>query len=132
MHDPQVSAALRAIHGDPARPWTVEGLGRRAGLSRAAFARRFTRLVGRPPLAYLTWWRLTLAARLLRGGDAPVHTVARQVGYASPYAFTHAFKRQYGVPPGAYRTAAARPPEIRPPPPARGAVTGRGRTAPAG
>lgn len=105
LHDPYVSAALRAIHGDPGRQWTVEELGRRARLSRAAFARRFTRLVGRPPLAYLTWWRLTTAARMLRGSDAPVHTIARRVGYASPYAFTHAFKRQYGMPPGAYRTA---------------------------
>ena len=104
-HAPHVSAALRAIHADPGRPWTVEELGRRARLSRAAFARRFTRLVGRPPLAYLTWWRLTTAARLLRTGDAPVAAIARQVGYASPYAFTHAFKRQYGTPPGAYRTA---------------------------
>ncbi|MEU8061635.1 AraC family transcriptional regulator [Microbispora bryophytorum] len=72
----------------------------------AAFARRFTQLVGRPPLTYLTWWRLTTAARLLRTCDAPVNTIAQQVGYTSPYAFTHAFKRQYGMPPGAYRSGA--------------------------
>ncbi|MEV5322923.1 AraC family transcriptional regulator [Nonomuraea sp. N2-4H] len=103
LHDPAVAAALRAVHADPAHPWTVEELGARAGLSRAAFARRFTTLTGRPPLAYVTWWRLTTAARLLRSGDAPVHTIARQVGYSSQYTFTHAFKRQYGTPPAAYR-----------------------------
>ncbi|GLX08065.1 AraC family transcriptional regulator [Microbispora sp. NBRC 16548] len=104
LHDPSVAAALRAIHADPGRQWTVEELGRQARLSRAAFARRFTQLVGRPPLTYLTWWRLTTAARLLRTCDAPVSTIAQQVGYTSPYAFTHAFRRQYGTPPGAYRS----------------------------
>ena len=103
LHDPAVAAALRAIHGDPSRPWTVEELGAQARLSRAAFARRFTQLVGRPPLTYLTWWRMITAARLLRTGDAPVATIARQVGYSSQYTFTHAFKRQYGLPPGSYR-----------------------------
>jgi AraC-like DNA-binding protein len=103
LHDPAVAAALRAIHGDPGRPWTVDELGTQARLSRAAFARRFTHLVGRPPLTYLTWWRMTTAARLLRASDAPVNTIARQVGYTSQYTFSHAFKRQYGSPPGSYR-----------------------------
>ncbi|WTW92004.1 AraC family transcriptional regulator [Streptomycetaceae bacterium NBC_01309] len=103
LHDPAVAAALRAIHGDPSRPWTVEELGAQARLSRAAFARRFTHLVGQPPLTYLTWWRMTTAARLLRTSDAPVNTIALQVGYSSQYTFTHAFKRQYGSPPGSYR-----------------------------
>lgn len=103
LHDPAVAAALRAIHGDPGRPWTVEELGARARLSRAAFARRFTHLIGQPPLTYLTWWRMTTAARLLRTSDAPVNTIAQQVGYSSQYTFTHAFKRQYGSPPGSYR-----------------------------
>jgi AraC-like DNA-binding protein len=103
LHDPAVAAALRAIHGDPGRQWTVDQLSTQARLSRSAFARRFTRLVGRPPLTYLTWWRMTTAARLLRTSDMPVNTIARQVGYTSQYAFTHAFKRQYGSPPGGYR-----------------------------
>jgi AraC-like DNA-binding protein len=103
LHDPAVAAALRAIHGDPSRQWTVEELGAQARLSRAAFARRFTHLVGQPPLTYLTWWRMTTAARLLRASDAPVNTIAQQVGYSSQYTFTHAFKRQYGSPPGSYR-----------------------------
>jgi AraC-like DNA-binding protein len=127
LGDPAVSAALQEIHNDPARPWTVEGLGARAGLSRAAFARRFTALVGRPPLAYLTWWRMTTAARLLRRSDAPLHVVAEQVGYSSEFAFANAFKREYGIAPGRYRRqgdaeAAAEPDEA--------AATG-GTTSPA-
>lgn len=103
LRDPAVAAALRAIHGDPGRRWTIEKLGRHAGLSRAALARRFTTLVGQPPLAYLTWWRMTLAARLLRDSDGPLSAVARQVGYTSEFAFAHAFKREHGTPPGRYR-----------------------------
>ncbi|MQA97573.1 MAG: helix-turn-helix domain-containing protein [Streptosporangiales bacterium] len=103
LRDPSLVAAVDGIHGDPARPWTVEELGRRAGLSRATFARRFTAMTGRPPLTYLTWWRMTLAARLLRASDAPLPTIARQVGYTSPFAFAHAFKREYGETPGRYR-----------------------------
>ncbi|MEW2357661.1 AraC family transcriptional regulator [Spirillospora sp. NPDC029432] len=109
LHDPAVSAALRAVHGDPAHPWTVEELAAQAGLSRAAFARRFTRLVGRPPLTYLTWWRMTTAARLLRSSDASVQSVARRTGYTSQYAFSHAFKRHYGAPPGVYRQRPEQP-----------------------
>jgi AraC-like DNA-binding protein len=103
LRDPAVGAALRAVHADPARDWTVETLGAEAGLSRAAFARRFTGLVGRPPLGYLTWWRMSVAARLLRGSDLPLRAVAARVGYTSEYAFGKAFKRELGVPPGAYR-----------------------------
>ncbi|GAB2826194.1 AraC family transcriptional regulator [Actinocorallia aurea] len=103
LADPVVSAALHALHDDPAHPWTVAELARRTGLSRAAFARRFTALVGRPPLTYLTWWRLTTAAKLLRTSDAPLSTIAAQVGYISPYAFATAFKRAFAQPPGHYR-----------------------------
>ena len=83
--------------------WTVEELGRRAGLSRAAFARRFTALVGQPPLGYLTWWRLAQAAQLLRHSDTPVQTIAQRTGYTSEFAFAKAFKREYAVAPGRYR-----------------------------
>jgi AraC-like DNA-binding protein len=106
LHDPAVAAGLRAIHSDPGRPWTVGELASQAGLSRAAFARRFAALVGQPPQAYLTWWRMTLAARLLRDGDAPLATVARKVGYTSEFAFAHAFKREYGLAPGGFRRSA--------------------------
>ena len=60
-------------------------------------------LIGQTPLAYLTWWRLTTAARLLRGSDAPLSAVAARTGYGSEYAFASAFKRQFGTPPGRYR-----------------------------
>jgi AraC-like DNA-binding protein len=107
LRDLAVAAALRAIHDDPGRQWTVEELGVQAGLSRAAFARRFAALVGQPPLTYLTWWRMTLAARLLRGSNAPLAAVARKVGYTSEFAFAHAFKREYGSAPGEFRQSAA-------------------------
>ncbi|OLF10749.1 AraC family transcriptional regulator [Actinophytocola xanthii] len=103
LNDPAVSVALRAMHRHPERPWTVESLADRAGLSRAAFARRFTATVRQPPLAYLTWWRLTTAARLLRESDAPLRTVAARCGYGSEFAFAKAFKREFGVAPGQYR-----------------------------
>jgi AraC-like DNA-binding protein len=105
LGDGPVAAALRAVHEQPARPWTVGELAAAGGLSRSAFARRFTALVGRPPLAYLTWWRMTLAARELRERDTPLAAVARRVGYASEFAFAHAFKRETGTAPGAFRRA---------------------------
>ncbi|RJL35572.1 AraC family transcriptional regulator [Bailinhaonella thermotolerans] len=111
LADPAVSAALDGIHRDPAHPWTVESLGRRAGLSRAAFSRRFTQLVGQPPLTYLTWWRLGTAARMLRDSGAALSEVAAAVGYGSEFAFANAFKREYGVAPGRYRRLACPPPE---------------------
>ncbi|MFF1902359.1 AraC family transcriptional regulator [Kitasatospora sp. NPDC058218] len=106
LGDSAVAPALAAIHEDPSAPWTVEALAGRAGLSRAAFARRFTTLVGEPPMAYLTRWRLTTAATLLRESEAPLTTVAARTGYGSEYAFAKAFKREYGQPPGSYRRTA--------------------------
>ncbi|WP_341715758.1 AraC family transcriptional regulator [Micromonospora sp. FIMYZ51] len=103
LNDPATAPALQAIHRFPARSWTVATLAAEAGLSRAAFARRFTTLLGQPPLAYLTWWRMTTAARLLHKSDTPLSVIARRVGYASEFAFANAFKRQYGTAPGRYR-----------------------------
>jgi len=103
LNDPATTAALRAIHRDPAHPWTVATLAAEAGLSRAPFARRFNDLVGQPPLTYLTWWRMITAGRLLRASDASLNVVAGQVGYTSEFAFANAFKRSYGVAPGRYR-----------------------------
>lgn len=103
LRDPAIAAALEAIHRDPAAPWTVQRLGIQAGLSRAAFARRFTALVGQPPLAYLTWWRMTIAAAALRDSDGSLSTIAKQAGYGSEFAFAAAFKRQHGTAPGKYR-----------------------------
>ncbi|MFV2197223.1 AraC family transcriptional regulator [Nocardiopsis sp. LOL_012] len=107
LSDPAVSAAVGAVHEDPAHPWTVAELGERAGLSRAAFSRRFTALVGRPPLAYVTWWRLTRARALLGESDAPISAIAARVGYGSQFAFANAFKREFGLSPGRYRAGFA-------------------------
>ncbi|MBD8079327.1 AraC family transcriptional regulator [Cellulosimicrobium arenosum] len=104
--DPVVGAALRLIHHDPARAWSVESLAREVGLSRAAFSRRFTELVGEPPMAYLTGWRLDLAADLLLADDATVASVARAVGYGTPFALSSAFKRVRGVSPAVHRARA--------------------------
>ncbi|WP_371480619.1 AraC family transcriptional regulator [Kitasatospora sp. NBC_00315] len=107
LRDPAVAPALAAIHTDPAARWTVESLAARAGLSRAAFARRFAAMVGEPPLSYLTRWRMTTAARLLREADLPLSTVAARAGYGSEFAFGKAFKREYGLAPGSYRRLAS-------------------------
>nr|WP_068796636.1 AraC family transcriptional regulator [Pseudonocardia sp. HH130630-07] len=111
-HDPALGAALRAMDDDPARGWTVASLARTAGLSRAAFARRFAEQVGRTPLAWLTDLRLSLAADLLRGTDLPLATIARRVGYGSPFALSAAFVRERGHRPATLRAAvrAADPP----------------------
>lgn len=105
FHDPAIKAALHAIHDDPARAWTVEELGSRAGMSRASISRRFASLVGEPPLAYLTRWRMITAARELLSTDVPLSAIARRVGYQSEYAFAKAFKRVHGTAPGQYRHA---------------------------
>ncbi|MEU2673289.1 AraC family transcriptional regulator [Streptomyces sp. NPDC007164] len=103
LGDSAVAPALSAIHDDPSLQWTVESLAERAGLSRAAFARRFASLVGEPPMAYLTRWRMTTAARLLRESNASLTTVAARTGYGSEFSFAKAFKREYGLAPGGYR-----------------------------
>jgi AraC-like DNA-binding protein len=103
LRDPCVAAVLAAIHADPAKPWTVAGLARTAGLSRAAFAARFTGCVGEPPMRYLLSLRMQRARTLLRDPDATVAAVAAQVGYGSDVAFAVAFKREAGTSPGAFR-----------------------------
>ncbi|MEV6769528.1 AraC family transcriptional regulator [Nocardia sp. NPDC051030] len=110
LRDPAVHAALQAIHRDPAAPWTVKSLGIEAGLSRSVFAQRFTATVGTAPQSYLTWWRMTLAARMLRDTDALLRVIAEKSGYTSEYAFAAAFKREFGVAPGRYRNTAV--PEV--------------------
>lgn len=104
--DPVVGPALRLLHHEPARPWSVGSLARETGVSRAALARRFAELVGEPPMAFLTGWRLALAADLLREPDATLAAIARQVGYGSPYALSTAFKRVRGVSPREHRAVA--------------------------
>ena len=106
LSDPAVAPALTAMHDDPSAPWTVQSLAALSGLSRAPFARRFTALIGEPPLTYLTRWRMTTAARLLRSSDSPLSAVAGKAGYGSEFAFAKAFKREYGLAPGRYRRRA--------------------------
>ncbi|MEO3978738.1 AraC family transcriptional regulator [Streptomyces sp. CAU 1734] len=106
--DPVIGRALRLIHCDPARPWTVAGLAAEVGVSRARFARRFSDLVGQSPMAYLTEWRICRAADLLAETDATVDAVSRRVGYSNAYALSVAFKRILGVRPTEHR-ALARP-----------------------
>ncbi|MFF5288467.1 AraC family transcriptional regulator [Paractinoplanes globisporus] len=103
--DPVVGRALRMLHNHPSHPWTVAALAGELGVSRAALARRFTELVGEPPMSYLTNWRLALAADLLREPDATVAAVAHQVGYSSGFALSTAFKRVRGLSPQAHRTS---------------------------
>lgn len=104
--DPVVGRALRMLHNNPAHPWTVDNLAAEVGVSRAALARRFTRLVGEPPMSFLTDWRLTLAADLLRESEATIGAVAQKVGYATPFALSTAFKRVRGMSPRDYRIGA--------------------------
>lgn len=106
--DPVVGPALRLLHDDPAHPWTVGDLAAKVGVSRATFARRFTELVGQPPLTYLTQWRLKLAADLLREPRNTVGTIATAVGYSTAFALSAAFTRERGESPREYRTRVAR------------------------
>lgn len=107
MDDARLSAALRAVHADPAHPWTVAALAREAALSRSNFARRFGEVVGVPPLQYLTEWRIALAKERLRDSGDSLAAIAADVGYASEFSFASAFKRQVGLPPGRWRTQQA-------------------------
>ncbi len=112
MSDPALAGALRAIHDDPAHPWTVAELATRAHLSRTAFARRFTDVLARPPLQYVTDWRMALAKERLRDTEDGLAKIAATVGYASEFSFAAAFKRETGVAPGRWRTRRSPPPAV--------------------
>lgn len=104
--DPIVGHALRLMHHNPDLPWTLARLATETGVSRAALARRFHDLVGQPPMTFLTEWRLAMAADLLLETDATLGSVAREVGYSSPYALSTAFKRVRGLSPREHRAHA--------------------------
>ncbi|AKU16300.1 AraC family transcriptional regulator [Luteipulveratus mongoliensis] len=104
--DEIVRAALAAIHHNPAEAWTVASLARFTGVSRAVLARRFADAVGEPPMAYLTRWRIQLAADLLVEESSTLQRVAREVGYASPFGLSAAFKRIKGMSPQQFRDRA--------------------------
>jgi AraC-like DNA-binding protein len=102
IFDPQMGAALSAIHDSVNTPWTVESLAEAAGMSRSAFAARFRELLGQSPLEYATEWRMQKAMQLLEQRDKKLIDVARSVGYESDAAFSKAFKRVVGASPGEY------------------------------
>ena len=106
LRDPAIAGALALLHARPAEPWTLERLANEAHLSRTTLARRFTEAVGEPPLAYLTRWRMHLAAARLKHTSDTVDVIAREVGYTSEHAFNRAFARHRGHPPGRYRRLA--------------------------
>jgi AraC-like DNA-binding protein len=103
LRDRQVGRAIALIHESPARAWTIDELANEVALSRSAFFERFMRLIGQPPMQYLTQWRMAVAATLLRQSRAPVVSIALDVGYESEAAFARAFKRLVGTPPARWR-----------------------------
>lgn len=103
LRDASVSRALAALHADPGRHWSIEDLARTSAASRSALTERFGRLIGEPPMQYLTRWRMALAGQALREGNEPVGRVAERLGYESEAAFNRAFKREFGQPPAAWR-----------------------------
>jgi AraC-like DNA-binding protein len=107
LADKHIAAALNAMHGKPAQAWTLEELARTAGLSRSAFAERFTQVIGQPPIQYLTEWRMQLATGLLANSKDSVAQIAVQVGYESEAAFSRAFKKLIGSPPAEWRRVQA-------------------------
>ena len=109
LNDASVGKALRLMHANPVRDWTVDDLAREVAVSRSVLAQRFTELVGETPMRYLANWRMQLAKQLMREGTHNIQEVAERVGYESEAAFNRAFKRSTGSPPAAWRKGAVRP-----------------------
>ncbi|WP_327673309.1 helix-turn-helix transcriptional regulator [Kitasatospora sp. NBC_00458] len=103
LADERIAPALRLMHGDPSRPWTLAELARAAAMSRTSFAKRFKDVAGVPPLAYLRRWRMHRAEHTLRRADTPLSAIASALGYGSESAFSNAFKRATGLSPRHYR-----------------------------
>jgi AraC-like DNA-binding protein len=106
-NDPVVGRALRAMHRNAARRWTVSDLAREAGASRSVLSDRFTAMIGQPPIEYLANWRMQLAAERLRNTQDGLSAIAADVGYESEAAFNRAFKRVAGMSPGRWREVEA-------------------------
>ena len=106
--DQQIGAALSLLHGAPEKPWSLASLGKQVAMSRSAFAARFARLVGQPPMEYLAARRMERARELLRGAGMNAAAVAGKVGYRSEAAFGKAFKKIVGIGPGAFRRTGSR------------------------
>jgi AraC-like DNA-binding protein len=110
LRDRYVGRALGLMHQEPAREWTADDLAGRVGLSPSALRQRFADLLGQPPMQYLTRWRLTLAASVLRSSDRAIARIAEEFGYESESAFNRAFKREFEMPPAAWRRQSASKP----------------------
>jgi len=104
LRDPLVGRALTLLHARPAHAWTLEELASEAAASRSALADRFTQIVGRPPIQYLTQWRMQIAAKRLADPGLKIAVVAHEVGYESEAAFSRAFKKFVGRSPSQWRT----------------------------
>jgi AraC-like DNA-binding protein len=102
LADPKIGRALRIIHADTKRPWTLVALAREVGMSRSALASRFAQIVGVPPIEYLANWRMTLAKSALASSEVPMTDIAEMAGYQSVSAFSTAFKRETGLSPTLY------------------------------
>ena len=109
MRSPSLAQVLTRMHESPNYAWTLEELAREAGLSRAAFARHFSTLIGEPPHTYLTRWRMGIAAQLLEETNLRLAEIASRVGYQSEFSFSRAFKSVRGVSPIHYRRTASNP-----------------------
>jgi AraC-like DNA-binding protein len=106
LRDPFVGKALSLMHARAAHDWTIEELATQVGQSRSLFAKRFTDLIGMPPMHYLAQWRMQMASERLGSGNANVATIAAEIGYESEAAFSRAFKKLMGVPPSDWRRGA--------------------------
>jgi AraC-like DNA-binding protein len=109
LRDRHVGRALALLHDRPCTAWTLERLSHEVGLSRSALGDRFAALVGKPPMQYLMSWRLAMAETRLRRGEGSIQRIATDVGYESEAAFCRAFKREFGMPPAAWRRQLAQP-----------------------
>jgi AraC-like DNA-binding protein len=106
LRDRYIGRTLSLLHEQPAYPWTVDELAKKVGLSRSTLTQRFNEQIGVPPMQYLTRWRTSLAAAQLRESNVSIIRVATDVGYESEAAFNRAFKREFGLPPAAWRKQA--------------------------
>ncbi|MFF5521955.1 helix-turn-helix transcriptional regulator [Streptomyces coeruleorubidus] len=107
LHHPGIGKALMAIHGSCAEPWTVESLAREAGMSRSTFSQMFRELVGEPPMRHLTVRRMQEARRLLADTSVPQQDIAQRIGYRSQVGFHLAFRKEFDMTPGDFRSRRA-------------------------
>lgn len=111
LRDPAIGRVLTLVHARYAEDWTADALAREVGMSRSAFAGRFTELLAESPMRYCARWRMQVAANMLRDSQQNIFNVAYHVGFNSEAAFSRAFKREFGLPPAAWRRRAGVSPD---------------------